>query len=415
MADFKININKDIFLPVYQPHLLDYSKRYNVYWGGRASGKTHFIIAKLLLKGLEEKRFIVVMQKRTNALKDTVWREVVNAIDDFQLTNYFDFNKSDFRATCKINGTEIRCIGLDEPEKIKGFADMSDVYLDEITQFTPDDLQLIDGTLRSPKYELPLQLYCSFNPVSKANFVYKRFGFDTGICPPNTFILHTTFMDNTFLPQQFIDNMEELKKRDPRRYRIDALGEFASLDKLVYNNWEVQYFNPNEIKGQLLVGLDFGYVNDVSALVASILVEEEKRIYIFREYGDTNKTNPELAQIISSLGFAKSVIIADSAEQKSIEEIKRAGIQRIKPSVKGPDSIIHGIERLQQYDIIVHPDCENVIEEFNSYTWQKDKQTGEYINKPVDLYNHYMDALRYSLQCIDATKLRTLDKSILGL
>jgi phage terminase large subunit len=158
--------------------------------------------------------------------------------------------------------------------------------------------------------------------------------------------------------------------------------------------------------------MDFGFVNDVSTVVASIIDEANKRIYVFKEWGATNKTNDELAAIISSLGFSKSVIVADSAEQKSIEEIKRLGVTRIKPCVKGPDSIIHGIQRLQQYEIIIHPSCVELLVEMDNYAWIKDKKTGEYVNKPQDAFNHYIDALRYSLQCVDnSKKLKTLNKA----
>ena len=113
------------------------------------------------------------------------------------------------------------------------------------------------------------------------------------------------------------------------------------------------------------------------------------------------------------MGFSKSVIIADCAEQKSIEEMRREGIIKIKPSVKGADSIIHGIQKLQQYEIIVHPDCEGIITEFQNYAWQKDKQSGEYINKPIDAFNHYIDALRYSLQSAGTGKLVSLPRNVL--
>lgn len=409
-----LNISKDVFLPAYYPYLFDYTNRYEVYYGGRGSGKTFFIIQKLLLKGLKEKRQILLMQKRNNAVKDTVYKELLLAIDRFQLSPYFTFNRTEYRATCTINGTEFRCLGLDEPEKIKGYAGVSDVYLDEATAFTQDDFELIDGTLRSRIYKLPLQLICSFNPVSKLNWVYSYFGFATNTVPPQTFILKTTYLDN---PRADIaQRMENLRLRNPTRYKIEALGEFATLDKLVYNNWTTAPVNPTSYSTlPLLVGLDFGFTNDPSALVASFVDEENKRLYIFREWGNVGKTNPELASIITSLGFAKSTIIADSAEEKSIEELRRLGIRRIRASVKGKDSIIHGIQRLQQYEIVVDPDCEKVIEELENYSWEKDKLTGEYTNKPVDMFNHYLDALRYSLQCLDANQLKVMDKSILGL
>ena len=408
-----LKIKPSIFCPIYYPYLLDYQYRYNVFYGGRASGKTKFIMQKLLIKGLKEKRTILLMRKQTTQLRDSVWKEILQVIDDFHLSQFFTVNKTEFRITCLINGTEFKCLGLDEPEKIKGFADISDVFLDEVTGFNQEDVELIDGTLRSPKFKLPLQMYFSFNPISKANFVYKYFGFDTGITPPNTFILKSTYLDNPFLGENVAERYEALKQRDYRRWQIEALGDFVSLDKLVFQNYKVEEFDHTKINGTLLCGLDYGFVNDISAFVASLLDEENKKIYVFKIWGDTNKTNDELSNIIKSMGFSKSLIIADCAEQKSIEEMKRAGILRIKPSMKGPDSIIHGIQKLQQYDIIIHPSCEGIITEFENYSWQKDKQSGEYINKPIDSFNHYIDALRYSLQCVNSSKLVTLPRNVL--
>lgn len=408
-----LKIKPSVFCPIYYPYLLDYQYRYNVFYGGRASGKTKFIMQKLLIKGLKEKRTILLMRKQTTQLRDSVWKEILQVIDDFHLSQFFTVNKTEFRITCLINGTEFKCLGLDEPEKIKGFADISDVFLDEVTGFNQEDVELIDGTLRSPKFKLPLQMYFSFNPISKANFVYKYFGFDTGITPPNTFILKSTYLDNPFLGENVAERYEALKQRDYRRWQIEALGDFVSLDKLVFQNYKVEEFDHTKINGVLLCGLDYGFVNDISAFVASLLDEENKKIYVFKIWGDTNKTNDELSNIIKSMGFGKSLIIADCAEQKSIEEMKRAGILRIKPSVKGADSIIHGIQKLQQYDIIIHPSCEGIITEFENYSWQKDKQSGEYINKPIDSFNHYIDALRYSLQCVNSGKLVSLPRNVL--
>lgn len=413
MPTINLNISKQIFCPIYLPYLYDYSKRYNVYYGGRASGKTKFIMQKLLIKGLRERRMILLMRKQTTQLRDSVWKEMLQTISDFHLLDYFSINKTEFRITCNINGTEFKCLGLDEPEKIKGFADISDVFMDEVTGFNKEDVELIDGTLRSPKFKLPLQMYFAFNPISKANFVYTYFGFDTGIVPSNTFILKSTYLDNPFLGANVAERYEALKQRDYQRWQIEALGDFVSLDRLVFQNVKVEEFNHADIKGQLICGLDYGFVNDISAFVASLLDEENKKLYVFKIWGDTNKTNQELANIIKAMGFSKSVIIADCAEQKSIEEMRREGIIKIKPSVKGADSIIHGIQKLQQYEIIVHPDCEGIITEFQNYAWQKDKQSGEYINKPIDAFNHYIDALRYSLQSAGAGKLVSLPRNVL--
>ena len=212
-----------------------------------------------------------------------------------------------------------------------------------------------------------------------------------------------------------LDNIVKLTRQymqfaNPTRWRIEALGDFVSLDRLIFQNYRVEEFDYTTLKGQLLVGLDFGFIADPSVIVASILNEEEKTIHIFKEWSGQGKTNQELIKVIESLGFSKSVIIADSAEQKSIEEIKRGGIIKIKPAVKGPDSVRYGIQKLLNYKIIVYPSCEGVITEFENYSWKKDK-SGEYTNEPIDEFNHFCDALRYSLQAA-ATKLKTLNKNL---
>lgn len=411
-----LTFKESVFLPCYRPYIYDYSYRYNIYYGGRGSGKTKWVIQKLVIKGLKEKRMILLMRKETNKLRDSVWKELLDVINEWNLKEFFSVNKTEFRVTCKLNGTEFKCLGLDESEKIKGFTAISDVFMDEVTAFTADDFELIDGTLRSKIYNLPLQIYIGFNPISKANWVYHYFGFDTGITPPDTFIMHTTYLDNPYLDESFHKRMDALKTRNFNRWKVEALGEFVTLDKLVFTNWKVEEFNHIDLPGTLLVGMDFGFVNDVSTIVASILNEDTKTIHIFKTWGDTGKTNDQLAAIIKNMGFAKSTIIADCAEQKSIEEIKRLGVTRIKASAKGKDSIIHGLQKLWQYDIIVHPSCEGIITEFENYSWKKDKSTGLYINQPVDAFNHYIDALRYSLQVIgNEARLKSISKSTLNL
>jgi phage terminase large subunit len=137
-----------------------------------------------------------------------------------------------------------------------------------------------------------------------------------------------------------------MKETNPVYYTIYALGEFGSLEKLVYNNWQVMDFDAKSIKGTLLCGCDFGYTNDPTAFVASLLVPAENRIYVFKEWGGTGFLNNQIAQAISELGFAKSTIICDSAEQKSIDELRQMGLRNAKPSVKGKGSVLQGIQKL---------------------------------------------------------------------
>jgi phage terminase large subunit len=414
MARINLNLKKGIFNDAYFSYLFDYSNRYEVYYGGAGSGKSVFVAQKLVLKACSRKRKVLVIRKVGTTLKDSVFQLVMDTLSKWQLLSMCKVNLSTYTITLP-NDSIFLFKGMDDPEKIKSITDITDIWCEEATELREEDYAQLDLRLRAMAGDL--QLICSFNPISKANWVYKRWF--KGVVPgtiPNTMILRTTYKDNRFLPPEYIAALEEKMVSNPTYYKIYALGEFASLDKLVFHNWKKEEFNHKEIEGTTIIGLDFGFVNDISALVAAILDKENKRIYVFQEWGDTNKTNDELASIITSLGFAKSYIVADAAEPKSIEEIKRKGIRRIKPCVKGPDSILHGIQHLQQYEIIVHPSCTGLITEFENYAWEKDKKTGEYINKPIDKFNHYIDALRYSLQCVDdSRKLQTMNKIALSL
>lgn len=395
-----IKLDRRMFNDVYLPHLFDYAHRYNVYYGGRSSGKSYFICDKLVIKAVNDKRRMLFLMKTGNKVEDTVWRMALDTLHKFKLYDKCKINKSVYTIELP-NGSWIKCMGCDDAEKLKGQVNISDIWFEECTAFNVDDVELGDGTMRGKAKDK--QIYFSFNPISKVNWVYTYFNFHTGEIPPDTLILKTTYKDNKWCDDATIKRLERLRERNPARYKIEAEGNFATLDKLVYT-YEKEDFDYLKLARQEnivhIVGMDFGFINDPSSIVCSLVDEEKKKLYIYREFFKRGMTNDEIANVIKDMGLSKSVIIADSAERKSIEEIKRYGIQKIKPARKGKDSIMHGIQKLHQYDIVVHPNCHNLIDELDNYAWQKDKQSGEYINKPIDTFNHGLDALRYSIQTI---------------
>ena len=411
----KINIHKNIFNEVYYPHLLDYDTRYEVYYGGAGSGKSVFVAQKLVVKALRDKRKILVLRKVNRTTKASTFQLLLDTLNKFQISNLCEINRTDFSITLP-NGSSFLCAGLDDTEKIKSIVGITDAWLEEATEFSADDFSQVDLRVRDPS-AAGQQIILSFNPVSKANWCYLWFFDDNPELldfRKEVKIVQTNYLDNRFLPQKYIDALLRMKSTNPVYYTIYALGQFGSLDKLVYNNWQVMDFDAKNIKGQLLCGCDFGYTNDPTAFVASLLVPQENRIYVFKEWGGTGYLNNQIADAITTLGFAKSIIICDSAEQKSIDELRQYGIRNAKPSVKGKGSVLQGIQKLQQFELVIHPSCANLKEELENYAWTKDKQTNEYINEPIDAWNHYLDALRYSLQCLDArVQLQTFDKKLL--
>ena len=411
----KIRVHKNIFCPVYLPHLNPDGHRILVFYGGAGSGKSFFVAQRLVYKALRSRRKILVLRKVNRTTKASTFQLLLDTLDQFGIRDLCNINRTDFTITLP-NGSMFLCMGLDDPEKIKSITGLTDAWLEEATEFSLDDFSQVNLRIRDPKAENQ-EVILSMNPVSKANWTYLQFFADNDELTEfrkTVKIVHTNYLDNPFLPQEYVQALLLMKATNEVYYKIYALGEFGSLDKLVYNNWQKMDFDQTKIKGTLLCGLDFGYTNDPTRFVASILVEEEKRIYVFKEWGGTGFLNDQIAEQIKAMGFAKSIIMADSAEQKSIEEIKRKGVVRIKPCVKGQGSVLQGIQILQQYEIIVHPSCRNTIEELQNYSWKKDKQTNEYINEPIDAFNHSLDSLRYSLQCMDArAQLASMNKDLL--
>ena len=402
-----LHLTREIFNETYLPYLSDYSHRYEIYYGGAGSGKSVFIAQKILFKALNDKRKVLIVRKTLNSQKDSCWRLMLEQLSQWQIRGLCKVRITDFAIELP-NGSMLLFKGLDDSERIKSIVGITDIWIEEATELIEEDFDQLDLRLRARASDL--QMFVSFNPISKVNYVYRRwFAQDPG---DDTLIVKTTYKDNRFLPEEYIKSLEKRIHTNPTYYKIYALGEFCSLDKLVYNNWRVEAFEPPK-DGKLIVGLDFGFTNDPTAIVASIVKGDD--IFVFKEYTGTGKTNQQIAEIITSMGFAKSTIIADSAEPKSVAEIRKCGILRIKESTKGKDSIIHGIQRLQGYNLIVHPSCQNIITELENYSWIKDKATGEYTNKPIDMFNHSLDALRYSLQALDQHKFTAVSKDVLGL
>lgn len=406
-----LTISSKQFNSIYLPYIDNYENRYEVYYGGAGSGKSVFVAQKIIYRACKEECKVLIIRKFATTLKDSVFDLVVSLLKKWKLYDYCKINLSTYQIVLP-NNSIILFKGLDDSEKIKSVNGLNSIiWCEEATELTEEEFTQLDLRLREGKN---LQLIASFNPISKANWVYKRwFGPEASL--DNTFILKTTYKDNRFLPQEYIDSLEDKIRTNPTYYQIYALGEFCSLEKLVYNNWSLGHPTEDITKMKLLCGLDFGFVNDKTAFIVSLVNEEEKKLYIIDSYSCLGRTNKEIANAIIAKGYSKSIIICDSAEPKSIEELKREGLYRVRASVKGPDSIIFGINQLQNYNIIVNPELDEVITEFQNYAWKKDKKTGEYINEPVDDFNHFMDSLRYSLQCLDSHKIKTMSKAVLAL
>ena len=396
-------------------------KRYRVVKGSRGSKKSTTTAQDIILKmTMYPLANTLVIRKTFNSHKDSTWTQLKWAAKNLGLDDDWSFSKSPLEATRKSTGQKILFRGLDDPMSITSIT-VEHGYLcwawfEEAFQvMNEDDFNKVDMSIRG---QLPdgyyKQITITFNPWSEKHWLKKRF-FDTN--DPNILALTTTYECNEWLGPDDRALFEQMKINNPRRYNIEGLGNWGIAEGLVYENFIEQEFDYMEISKRAgtkaVFGLDFGYTNDPTAFIAAIVDQENKELYIFDEHYQKAMTNKDIANMIKYKGYSKEQIIADSAEPKSIDDIRSKGIYRIKAAAKGKDSILNGIQNIQDYKIIIHPKCENFLIEINNYVWSN--KNGVVINKPIDDFNHLQDALRYAMEGIKKSELIIMDKSIFSI
>jgi phage terminase large subunit len=386
-------------------------KRYRVLIGGRASKKsttTSLWLIENMMKYKDSNALVV--RKIYKDHKDSTYAQLKWAINRLQVTHLWHASLSPLEITYIPTGQKILFRGLDDPMSITSITVeigyLCWAWFEEFYQVSSEqDFDMVDGSIRGAIPE-PLfkQITGTMNPWNEKHWIKKRF-FD--VIDETAFTLKTDYTCNEFLDKADIKFFEEMKKKNPRRFQVEGLGNWGVAEGLVFDNWEEREFDKSElIKSRphirVLFGLDFGYTADPTGLACMLVDEHAKELYLFDEHYQKGMLNNEIAEMLKYKGYAKEKITADSAEPKSIEEIRRCGIARIQPARKGKDSIANGIHFLKQFKIIVHPKCTNAILEFNNYAFDsnaKDK------NKPIDAYNHIIDPMRYGCEDLQIRKI----------
>ena len=384
----------------------NYKGRYRVVKGGRGSKKSTttalWIIYNMMKYPLAN---TLIIRRVFNTHKDSTYTQLKWASNVLKVSHLWKFSKSPLEATYIPTGQKILFRGLDDPMSITSITvehgHLCWCWFEEAFQImNEDDFNKVDMSIRG---ELPKgyfkQITLSFNPWSEKHWLKKRF-FD--VKDEDVLAITTNYTCNEFLGEDDKKLFEKMKINNPRRYNIEGLGNWGIAEGLVYSNFEELDFNVENIKKRPNVksafGLDFGYTNDPTAFIASLIDLDNMEIFIFDEHYQKAMSNKDIANMIKYKGYSKERIVGDSSEPKSIDDIKRQGIYRLKGARKGKDSILNGIQYIQDFKIYVHPKCENTLIELSNYVW--DTKEGNVINKPIDDYNHLMDALRYSLEDI---------------
>jgi phage terminase large subunit len=381
--------------------------RYKAVKGSRASKKSSTQALKAIIEIVENPTVNwLVVRKVERTLRDSCFAQLKWAIHRLQLDRYFKCSTSPLEITYVPTGQKILFRGLDDPLKVTSITvevgSLCRLWVEEAYEITSEEaFDRLDESIRG---QLPDGMYhqvvLTFNPWSDRHWLKKRF-FDEP--SGNVLAMTTNYMCNEFLSESDLILFEEMKK-NPRRYRTAGLGEWGIVEGLVFENWEEQAFDVNEVSKRPNVksafGMDFGYVNDPSTLFCGLVDTVAREIYVFDEMYEKGMSNEDILSKVSEMGYAKERIKADSAEPKSI---RKAGLNRIRAAKKGPDSIRAGISIIQDYKIIIHPRCVNFITEISNYTWDKDK-FDNVVNKPIDDFNHLMDAMRYAMEEFDGRK-----------
>ena len=387
---------------------------YRVVKGSRGSKKSKTTALNFVTRLLKYPwANLLVVRRYSNTNKQSTYTDFKWACNQLKVSHLFKFNESLPEITLKKTGQKILFRGLDDELKITSITvDVGILcwaWFEEAYQIENEDkfstvVESIRGSLDAQHFFK--QITVTFNPWNERHWLKKVF-FDEDTKRADTLALTTTFRCNEWLDEVDIKRYEDLYVTNPRRARIVCDGEWGVAEGLVYENVQVADFDKEELlqsgNYKLCVGLDFGFTHDPTALVAYLIDDQGKNIYVFDEHYQVGLFTKDIAKMILDKGYASSQIIADCAEARLVEELKSEyGIRRIKASRKGKDSVMAGVSKLQGYKIAVHPSCTHIMDEFYSYCYQQDKE-GKWLNKPEDKNNHLMDALRYGLQCAEST------------
>ena len=403
-------------------HLPDYVGRgYGTYWrwkgryrvckGSRASKKSKTTALWYIVNMMKyPDANLLVVRKVFRTLKDSCFTELKWAINRLGVAEHWEIKESPLEMTYTNKQGKQQKIyfrGLDDPLKVTsitvehGF--LCWMWIEEAYEISNEnDFNMLDESIRGavpPETKLFKQITLTFNPWNEHHWMKKRF-FDNP--DEETLAMTTNYLCNEWLDDADRKVFETMKRNNPRRYRVAGLGDWGIVEGLIFENWEEKAFSVQEITAlpgvRSAFGLDFGYTNDPAALFCGLIDQSSKTIWVFDEIYKRGMSNEAIAEEVTRAGYSKEKIKADCAEPKSIDRLYTLGISHIQRSRKGKDSINNGIDFIQDYHIIIHPKCVNFITEISNYTWDTDSKTGKKLNKPIDDFNHLMDAMRYALE-----------------
>ena len=378
--------------------------RYRVLKGGKASKKSTTTAINFIYRLMRFKDSnLLVVRQVMNTHRDSTFAQLIKAQETLKVTHLWHNTVSPMEMTYIPTGQKILFRGFDDVLKLasttvsKGY--LCWVWIEEAYEIPKEedfdklDLSVPRGNVPNPLFK---QTTLTFNPWSRDHWLKKRF-FDKKHDNVSTF--STNYFINEFLDETDRAVFERMKNTSPRKYAVAGLGEWGISEGLVFENFVVGKPSSEEMseEAKAYFGLDYGYTTDPTAFIAVKVDAKKRTLYIFDEFYERRMLNCDIANRIKDKGYAKERIRADSAEPKSNEDLKRMGITRIVPSLKGRDSILNGISKINEFKIFIDEKCKNTIREMSSYVYDTRRGENGYFY-PKDSENHLMDALRYAFE-----------------
>lgn len=403
MSDFIPRAFHSVWRAAFDP-----SKLHVVCKGGRGSGKSsdiaHIIVQMIMRYPVNA----VCIRKVDRDLQESVFEQILWAIEEQGVRHLFKVNKSPLKVTYIPRGNQIIFRGLQDPNRLKSLKSSSYPYaiawIEEVAEFkTEEEIKIVINSI--VRGELPdglfYKFFYSYNPPKrKQSWVNKKY--NTALLPANTFVHHSTYLDNPWISQAFIEEAEATRERSQRAYDWEYMGlavgsGVSPLENLVFTKIPDDLFATFD---NIRQGVDFGYANDPLAFVRWHYDKKRRRIYAMDEYYGVKISNRKLAEFIKAKRYNTTDCIADSAEPKSIDEIVyEHGVPRFYGAKKGPDSIEYGERWLDDlFEIVIDPErTPNIAREFENIDYATDKD-GNPKTVLIDTDNHTIDATRYAFE-----------------
>lgn len=413
----------EIILDQFKPFWIASKKKKHLRYvlkGGRGSGKSFIIPMRIMLDIMEYPVSALGVRKVQNTILKSVYANFKGAANAMGVRHLFRFVDSKLEITYKPRGNKIYFAGADDSDKIKSIKDadypLAIMWIEELAEFKSEDEvttiensvlreelegKIANHSMRKKVYPFDYSFYYSYNPPKRRqSWVNKKY--ESSFIDANTYVDHTTYLGNPHLSKKFVEEAENVKKNKPLKYRWEYMGEAIGSGVVPFDNLQIE---PGCITDDMVAnfdnirnGLDFGYATDPLAFVRWHYDKKKNGIYAIDEIYGVKLSNREFAKMLHERGYQSEEIFADSAEPKSIAELKSEhNVPRIKGVKKGPDSVEYGEEWLDDLDFIcIDPlRTPNTAREFENIDYQVDKD-GNPKPRLEDKDNHTIDCTRYA-------------------